>query len=228
MKSENFYGNTNARSSDWMAKAHFSGFSPLGELIHVAKPYLRTSGRLLDIGCQGGHQMAALDGSFSELYGVDIADYSHMWGQFPLFNFLKHDVDSSSLPFQDEYFDCIIATNILEHVFDVFGLMSEINRLLTPRGTCLISVPNVAQFRRLVSLLKGHTPVTGGNVYPFSQEQGWDGQHLHYFTEKSLTNLFKIYNLEIKQHIILGSLKWLKNINSSFFSTSIDVVIGKK
>ena len=45
-----------------------------------------------------------------------------------------HDVDWSS-----EYFDAIIATEVLEHLYDPQRAIDEIHRLLKPGGVCILS-----------------------------------------------------------------------------------------
>lgn len=45
------------------------------------------------------------------------------------------------LPFEDEEFDAVYANQVLEHVRDMVGLMSEIHRILRPGGIFLAHVP---------------------------------------------------------------------------------------
>ncbi|HEY7641580.1 MAG TPA: methyltransferase domain-containing protein [Steroidobacteraceae bacterium] len=45
------------------------------------------------------------------------------------------------LPFADRSFDLVCAMDIIEHVADDVGALSELTRVLAPRGTLLISVP---------------------------------------------------------------------------------------
>src|SRR4051812_43870975 len=125
MNPEDYYSNTLSRSADWADQAAEPGFAPLKIVIQTAKPYLATGGRVLDIGCQGGHQLALLSDEFEELIGVDIAPYDDMWKLFPQARFVVHDVDAPPLPFPDGYFQSVLCTNLLEHVFDVFGAVRE-------------------------------------------------------------------------------------------------------
>ena len=45
------------------------------------------------------------------------------------------------LPFADRTFDLICAMDVIEHVEDEVGALSELTRVLAPHGTLLISVP---------------------------------------------------------------------------------------
>ena len=76
---------------------------------------------------------------------------------YPLFSqrtngYVKTDVLTSSgkpdlyseigaLPFKDNSFDTILCTQVLEHVFDPFWAISEMERLLRSRGVIIIGTP---------------------------------------------------------------------------------------
>jgi SAM-dependent methyltransferase len=49
--------------------------------------------------------------------------------------------DVCDLPFADEHFACVLATDIVEHVDDDVRALSEICRVLAPGGTAVITVP---------------------------------------------------------------------------------------
>ena len=225
MRAEDYYRKTVDRSSDWADRSAEPGFAPVGQVIQAGLPHLAIGGRVLDIGCQGGHQVAMLGKYFDESVGLDVAPYVEMWKLFPDVDFLVHDVDASAIPYADGHFDCIVATNVLEHVFDVFGFVREVHRLLRAGGTCLISVPNIAEIRRLLALTRGRVPITGGNQYPFTDEQGWDGQHLHYFTPRDLTLLLESEGFEVTHTLVIGKLPRIKRLWLSGLSSSIDLVV---
>lgn len=224
MRPADYYLKTDDRSSDWAERASEQGFAPVASVIEAASPFISSGKRVLDIGCQGGHQLALLRDRFDEAHGLDIAPYTDMWSHFSDINFLVHDVDAEQIPFPDAHFDTIIATNVLEHVFDVFGFVGEVSRLLKKGGTCVLSVPNVAEIRRVASVIRGRVPVTGGDQYPFTPEQGWDGQHLHYFTPSAVSELLASHDLKIAETLIIGRFPKIKRVWLSGLSSSIDIV----
>jgi SAM-dependent methyltransferase len=227
MQSGDYYCRTNDRSDEWSIHSADPGFSPNKALMAAARPFLAKGGSVLDIGCQGGHQLALVREDYKEAVGVDIANYGPMWSLFPDVEFLVHDVDTSPLPFAEQHFDCIICTAVLEHVFDVFGLMREISRVLRPSGTLLLAVPNLGFYRHVVDLLRGRVPRTGASIYPFGEKDGWDGQHLHYFTPKELTFLMCLFNIRTTHSLHPGRLRWLKRILPSLLDSGI-CLIGEK
>ena len=227
MRLAEYYGRTDDRSEFWAAYAFQSGFAPEKPLMDVAAPFLKPGKRLLDIGCQAGHQIALIRSKFEEAVGIDIADYGEMWKQFPDTDFRVHDVDAAPLPFPADHFDCVVCTNVLEHVFDVFGLAREISRVLRPRGAALISVPNVAFVRHHLTLLRGRVPRTGAQVFPFNEKEGWDGQHLHFFTRKELMMLLEGVGIHSVGTVHPGRLSWLKRAFPSLLDSGI-AIIGEK
>lgn len=98
------------------------------------------SGRLLDVGCGMGDLLARLT-SFQAM-GVDIAQpYLEVARERGL------DVTRASaekLPFAASFFDCVVATDVLEHVIDIHAATREILRVLRPKGHVIVRVPNWA------------------------------------------------------------------------------------
>jgi ubiquinone/menaquinone biosynthesis C-methylase UbiE len=50
-------------------------------------------------------------------------------------------VDVTNIPFQAGSFDVVLATNVLEHVWDYSRALEEIHRVLKPGGTVFVMVP---------------------------------------------------------------------------------------
>lgn len=49
--------------------------------------------------------------------------------------------DGKNIPFEDNSFDSILCTEVLEHVFNINELLREFNRVLKPKGMALITTP---------------------------------------------------------------------------------------
>jgi len=92
---------------------------------------------ILDYGC-GSKPYEGLFNA-SEYVGADIRVSGH-----PNEN-KKADVffEGNHLPFPDNHFDGALVSEVVEHVFDLQGCLSEIVRVLKPGGTILITCPFV-------------------------------------------------------------------------------------
>jgi SAM-dependent methyltransferase len=56
-------------------------------------------------------------------------------------DYLVSEADINRLPFADTSFDCVICSEVLEHIPDHEAAVKELIRILKPEGTLVISVP---------------------------------------------------------------------------------------
>lgn len=102
--------------------------------------------KILDAGCGRGFYSHAL--SFlpfiKEISAVDInADYLKIAKKNTKDKKVKFYKSSIySLPFPNNYFDCIICSEVLEHLSDEKKALKELKRVLNKNGIILITVPN--------------------------------------------------------------------------------------
>lgn len=160
-------------------------------------------GKFLDIGCGDGSLIFKVREKFNEVYGIDISPSRIQKAQkiakqkFPNDNslyFSTCDIDEG-IDFPDEMFDVVTCTAVLEHIFDVYFVVDEIQRILKKRGIFILEVPNIAYLKYRIQLLFGKLPVTSS---PLNwKEIGWDGGHLHYFTKKTLCNLLEEFGFKV-------------------------------
>lgn len=124
---------------------------------------------------------------------VLLARENSMPTEAPQFVELNFDAEFTRL--SDDCYNAVIALDIVEHVFDVFGFINHCRRVLQPAGVLYLRVPNIAYVRHRLSLLFGHLPVTAswfgapGKLDAWRTTYGWDGGHLHNFTLPTLRRL---------------------------------------
>lgn len=92
------------------------------------------TGRLLDVGC-GIQPYRQLFSAIDSYQGVDVATTPH---SLPLGTKV---FDGENLPFPGNSFDCVLATEVFEHVRRPNKLMAEIHRVTAPRGRLFLTVP---------------------------------------------------------------------------------------
>jgi len=101
---------------------------------------------VLDIGCGRGFYLKTLITLWPQLklYGVDLNQkYLNQAKKFlknPSVRLIK--ADATRLPFASEFFDRIIASEILEHLADDRKAIEEVYRILKPGGLVMVTVPN--------------------------------------------------------------------------------------
>jgi len=97
--------------------------------------------RILDVGTSTGTNLRMLrEMHFEDVTGVDNNESAIRFCESKGFGPMRLG-DAQALPFDDESFDLILATDIIEHVPDDGAAVREISRVLTSRGTALITVP---------------------------------------------------------------------------------------
>ena len=79
----------------------------------------------LNLGCQDSVLKGYVNLDIWEYKGVDV-----VW-----------DLEKTPLPFEDNTFDEILASNVLEHITNLVELMKELHRITKNKGIIKISVP---------------------------------------------------------------------------------------
>ncbi len=93
-------------------------------------------GRLLDLGCAEVPLFQAYQALVTENICVDWPESVHRR------EFLDYEADlTAPLPLDDERFDTVILSDVLEHIPEPAALCSEITRVLAPGGHLIMNVP---------------------------------------------------------------------------------------
>jgi SAM-dependent methyltransferase len=146
---------------------------------------LKAGDRLLDLGCgfgrhafealRRGGRVVACDMAFPELEQViGTAEAMRAAGEIgPDLLCTSVNGDGTRLPFADNSFDRIIASEVMEHVPDDLAALEELTRVLRPGGTIAITIP--AWFPEKVCWKitdQYHAPfVPGGHVRIYTEEE---------------------------------------------------------
>lgn len=100
-------------------------------------------GRYLDIGCFNSPMPfeLKLDYKNSEIYALDHAPYliEHLRKLYPEVKYRLGDINN--LPFDNDFFDYIVAGELLEHLESPKEFISEVMRILKPGGIFALSTP---------------------------------------------------------------------------------------
>ena len=104
--------------------------------------------RILDVGCGRGFYLKLLSKAafVKEVVGIDInpSRVREVRDYFPSQTKLTLSCGSANqLPLKAESFDCVICSEVLEHLKDDAGAVNEIKKVLRPQGLLVVSVPNM-------------------------------------------------------------------------------------
>lgn len=185
-------------------------------------------GSLLDVGCGRGEVLYSHAQRFNKLLGIDIAENE--------IKQLRKELDlralgdkvrvlacnlNASWPVESGQYNIVTCLAVLEHLFDPYFCVSEMSRALKKGGYLIIEVPNIAYVKYRVQLLFGVFPNTSGDP------AGWDGGHLHYFTESSLSELVESYGFTRLESRGAGLFSGLRSVWPSLLTSDICLLFRK-
>ena len=100
--------------------------------------------RVLDLGCGAGYGAAELAHVADRVTGVDVAPdaVEYARAHYTAENLAFEEGSATQLPYQDGSFDLVVAFEMIEHLEDWRGFLSEARRVLASSGQLIVSTPN--------------------------------------------------------------------------------------
>lgn len=98
------------------------------------------SGRMVDVGCGDKPYQRLFAPYVTEHFGIDFEETQSgsVYAQTSKPDLLY---TGERLPIEDQVFDTVLCTQVLEHVPDPRRLFTELNRVLRPGGTLILTAP---------------------------------------------------------------------------------------
>jgi len=168
--------------------------------------FLGTNQKILDIGCNDGTITQVMKEMGNEVIGVDfeevveIAKRNHHDIQFISFD------ASNIFPIDDNSFDVVIATELIEHLIDDELFLNECYRILRPGGRLMLTTPNFTFIRNRIWLLFGR----------YVDEY----THIHKYTFRNVRKIIKAsgFRILMEKGIVydLGKDMFIKNFFAHF------------
>ncbi|UZE92307.1 MAG: class I SAM-dependent methyltransferase [Methanosarcinales archaeon] len=140
-------GEKNELYADTNSKNRFYYESRVKKIIKlILESNLPHKSKILDLGCASGNISLPLIFHGFDVYSVDIKQNVLGWcNKKAKTNKLKSCsivANALDLPFKDEVFDCVVATEMIEHLDSPSEGIDEIKRVLKEGGTIVLSTPN--------------------------------------------------------------------------------------
>ncbi len=183
-------------------------------------------GKILDVGCLKGEFSFELKKEGWDVFGADISD-AIVEAEKKGIKCSKFDFEEK-FPFEDNFFDAVFAGEVIEHIFDTDFFVSELCRILKPKGFLVISTPNTAALPNRFLLLFGKKPFnldyykSGGHIRAYTFSLMEKQLKLHGFKiEKKTSEL-----LRISDKIEFPLLYKIESILADFFPTlSLSIIV---
>jgi len=115
--------------------------------VMIIIPY-KEKGKILDVGCGSGQLIEWLKRHGWEVYGVDISSKAAKEANKRGLNVFHGELIDVKFP--KNFFDTVIASQVLEHVMNPMKLLREINRILKQDALLIVGVPNIEAYESKV------------------------------------------------------------------------------
>ena len=161
--------------------------------------YISKSSSFLDVGCGAGYAMYRAKVDFNcEVNGVDPDPGAHGVGRF-IELFAKDKIHitkgfAEKLPFENEKFDVLYCSHVLEHVNDEQQSIVEMNRVLKDSGVAIIGMPSATM--AFISLVSQIVFTTHIRIYDFFRQ-------VLIYTSKQIFPFFLPFLFYVKSSIIV-------------------------
>lgn len=139
----------------------------------------RPEQRILEVGCGRGYTLAYLKerGFASAVVGIEKVRECYEASHPMVDEIILADVETFNFSFK-ECFDVILFLDVLEHLYLPFSVLRQSQRLLTPSGYFVVSIPNIRNYAILKRLIiKGRWDYKDSGIL--------DRTHIRFFTKKS-------------------------------------------
>jgi len=155
--------------------------------------------RVLDLGSGDGGFTQEIARIGATPIGVDVAQAAldRARAGHPDIDFRLVPIDGP-LPFDDGSFDVVWSSEVIEHVADTARWLSEVRRVLVPRGRLLLTTPSHGRLR-----------VALNGIEEFSDPLA---DHLHLYTRASLTALLAEFGFDEISVRTAGGLPWFRRL----------------
>jgi SAM-dependent methyltransferase len=144
--------------------------------------FARGAGKTLDAGCGSSIILQSLNNAI----GMDILPSRLRYMR--RYNVPLMCASVNALPVRDASFDCVISSQVIEHVPYDEAIFAELNRVLRPRGLLVLGTPDydTIGWRTIEPIY--------GRLAP----GGYKDEHITHYTRNSLTDICRRFGFDVE------------------------------
>jgi SAM-dependent methyltransferase len=155
-------------------------------------------GRLLDVGCGPGANLATFEEQGWEVHGVDNSEVAVQRAR-SRFGDRVRSGDLLSVRYEDRSFDVVLFSHALEHMYDPVAVLQEARRILDDAGRVVITLPNAGSLE---------AKLFGRWWFPWELPR-----HLHHFEKPTLKKMLAKAGLRpVRVRTGVGSLFFMASL----------------
>lgn len=176
--------------------------------------------KILDIGCYIGYMSHLLAQKHKEVIGIDVlpSNIQIAKEKFKLPNLKFMVMDAEELSFPNESFDCVILTEVIEHIENPSLLLKKIKGVLKEDGFLIVSSPNPISINSFINMLISRNLREG--FKRIDDEQKGVGTQVDHIFSWDIFTLYRLLNC-------IG-FKYVQHEFAGFYSPAPLVYIGIK
>lgn len=202
-------------------------------------------GRILELGANPYMMTLLIRRRFGNAFDVSLANYfgkdrddgtaAHTGvhalevdGRRVELEYQHFNVERARFPYADDSLDCVLFCEILEHLLENPDyVLSEIARIVRPRGFVIVSTPNATRLPNLFFLAQGRS------IWDWYSDNGPYGRHNREFTLTEVEDLlrrqhFEIYRSEVRNvQRLARRYTWVQWVRSTVWNEHL-FIVGRK
>ena len=160
---------------------------------YAIKQYISLNSNFLDVGCGAGYAMQKAKEAFNySCYGIEPDFGGHGVGRFVKDMVKEQKIVqgfSESLPYENQSFDVVYSSHVLEHVNDEQKSLGEMRRVLKDNGFLIIGMPTTTM--TVIRIFSQIVFTTHIKIYEAIKSFG---------SKKFFTSLYNIFKLGSHSH----------------------------
>lgn len=171
---------------------------------NIIRTISRSSNKILDVGSGSAWLAKHFTQNNKYVYSMDIS-IKNIKTALGLINNNYHNglvADSFSLPFADNIFDTVVASEVIEHVISPENFLNELFRVVKPGGQLIISTPYKELLQYTLCIHCNKPTTLHAHIHSFDEKilKNLITKNLDFFEFKTFGNKALIY---LRTHVLL-------------------------